>query len=164
MRTASGPGRRLVRLLAVALAALSLVTVAPGTAVGAAAATIVPCSYRSSFGNQYYCRVPIERVLDSTYATGSQVYLNDAFVTQVTDGTVTVAQTRYVDDCPAGQICGAGVQITFVYLTVSWSGSHRPAYGTKLRLYGTTVPRSLSPTGYVRTGYCTIENAQLELC
>src|SRR3954452_8057946 len=98
MRTAPAT-RRWLRLLTGALAALVFATVAPGAVVGAEAATPLPCSYRSSFGNQYYCRVPIEDVRSSKYPLGRQVYLNDAFVTEVTPGTVTVAQTRYTSAC-----------------------------------------------------------------
>jgi hypothetical protein len=158
--------RWLVHLLAGTTAVLGLATLA-APASAADTGLLDPCSYRSGFGGSYYCRVNIEDVTSTRYGTGKRVYLQDAFVSGITPSTVTVSQTRYSNDCtptPDSPWCGATVTITFVDLTVAWKGGHRPALGTKLRLYGTTIPASMTPAGYVRTGSCTKELAQAELC
>ena len=160
--------RWLVQLLAGTVAALSLVLLAPvASATTPDPGLLNPCRYRSGFGGSYYCLVTIEDVAATRFGTGKRVYLDGAFVTDVAPTTITVAQTRYTNDCiptPEHPYCGAGIQITFVYLKVAWSGTHRPAYGTQLRLYGPSIRGSLTPRGYVSTGYCTVELAEMELC
>jgi hypothetical protein len=53
--------------------------------------------------------------------------------------------------CPPESICGAGsttITITFPI------GMALPSLGAMLTVYGVTVPGSLTPDGYVVTGYC----------
>ena len=57
--------------------------------------------------------------------------------------------------CPPGKYCGQ--LLTLESLTVAWSGASRPAYGDVLDLFGLTVPTSITPVGYVKTGWCPID-------
>jgi hypothetical protein len=53
--------------------------------------------------------------------------------------------------CAPGSICGASsTTITITFPT----GLALPSLGSVLNVYGVTVPGSLTPDGYVVTGYC----------
>lgn len=146
--------RWVAHLLAGAMVVLGLATLAtPASATDTG--LLNPCSYRSGFSGSYYCLVKIEDVTSTRYGTGKRVYLSGATVTAVTATTVTVAQLR--DDCvyKPGTLCGQSLY--YVYLTVPWTGTHRPPYGYVIRLYGTSTTGSLQPVGYVKGEYCPIE-------
>ena len=152
-----GRGSRRLRasVLTVVLGLLSVFLLAP-TASATDPGLLDPCHYRSGFGGSYYCLVSIEDVTSTRFGTGKRVYLAEATVSAVTPNTLTVAQLR--NDCPPptpGHFCGASLY--YVYLTVPWSGTHRPTYGTVIRLYGTTTSGTMTPTGYVKTGFCPID-------
>jgi hypothetical protein len=141
--------RRLTQLVAGTMLVLGLVVLPPAPPASAL------CSGRSWFGGQHYCPASIEGVQATKYGVGRRVWLGGT-VSDVSTGTVTLAQLR--DDCPPpepGHFCGASLY--YVFLTVPWSGTHRPADGAVIRLYAITTDGSSTPVGYVRTGFCPIE-------
>ena len=149
MTTERGWRRWLVHLLAGTMAVLGLVVLTPAAPASAL------CNGRSWFGGKHYCPAPVEGVQETRYGEGRRVWM-PATVSDVSTDTVTIAQLR--DDCPPptpGQFCGASLY--YVFLTVPWSGTHRPAEGFVIRLYGVTTAGSLTPVGYVKTGFCPIE-------
>jgi len=56
---------------------------------------------------------------------------------------------------PAGKVCGQ--LLTLESLIVPWCGTSRPGYGDVLDLFGRTITASITPVGYVKTGYCPID-------
>lgn len=148
-----GPRRWLVHLLAVTMAALGVLAVAPPAASAADPGLLSPCSYRSGFGGSYYCLVANRDVSSTRYGTGKRVYVRGT-VSAVTDDTITVAELHLSNPCVPGNFCGATLDVSFTYLTVRWTGSHRPPYGYLVRVYGTTTPGSLAPVGYIKSSYC----------
>ena len=107
-----------------------------------------------SFNGSAYCPATIGAVRTTLYGTGTQVVLRGVTVTAVTTSTVTVAVWAS-PPCPPGKYCGQ--LLTLESLTVAWSGTSRPAYGDVLDLFGLTVPTSITPVGYVKTGWCPID-------
>ena len=75
-------------------------------------------------------------------------------MTTVTPSTVTVAAWDYTP-CPPGKFCGAS--FTLQSLSVTWSGTKRPVYGDVLDLFGNTIPATIRPVGYLKTGNCPID-------
>jgi hypothetical protein len=75
-------------------------------------------------------------------------------VTAVTTRTVTVAVWTS-PPCPPGKLCGQS--LTLESLTVPWTGTSRPAPGDVLDLFGRTITASVTPVGYVKTGFCPID-------
>jgi hypothetical protein len=153
---------RRLKIVLSASAAVALVALAPPTAsatpapVMSPAATTAPaCAFPTvRFAGADYCPGTIAGVRGSSYGTGTRIVLRGVTVTTVTTGTVTVA-AWVARPCPPGMFCGAGM--TLDSLTVSWRGTSRPAYGDVLDLFGRTVTSSLTPVGYVKTGYCPID-------
>jgi hypothetical protein len=130
--------------LATAPAAMASVSTGSGTC---AVAT-------TTFNGATYCPATIAGVRKTAYGTGTRVVLKGVTVTAVTTGTVTLGAWA-APACAPNTYCGA--TMTLQTLTVSWSGKNRPAPGDVLNLFGSTVPTSLTPVGYLKTGYCPIE-------
>jgi len=106
------------------------------------------------FNGGSYCPVSIPQVRATAHGTGARVALMSVTVSEVTAGTVTVAVWA-LPPCPPDKYCGA--TMTLQSVTVSWQGAGRPAYGDVLNLFGLTAPGSLTPAGYIKTGYCPID-------
>jgi hypothetical protein len=144
---------------AVLIAVSSLGAVSTASAVpmasATAAASAAACAYPTiSFGGVAYCPATIVAGQNTTFGTGARVVLRGVTVTAVSTGTVTVGAWE-VPPCPVGHLCGA--TLTLRTLTVAWTGTSRPAYGDVLDLFGRTVTASLTPVGYVKTGFCPID-------
>jgi hypothetical protein len=107
-----------------------------------------------SFDGAAYCPATIDGVRGTSHGTGTRVVVRGVTVSAVTPSTVTVAVWTF-PPCPPGKFCGQ--LMTLQSLTVAWSGSSRPAYGDVLDLFGQTVPTSITPVGYVTTGWCPID-------
>jgi hypothetical protein len=100
------------------------------------------------YGGVGYCVGDIGAVSRTAYGTGVRVALGGLNVVSVNNRVVTVWGFAA---CPPGSICGAGsttIMITFP------TGMALPSLGSVLTVYGVTVPSSLTPNGYVLTGYC----------
>ena len=106
------------------------------------------------FNGASYCPASIAGVRATTYPAGTRVVLKGITVTTVTSSTVTVA-AWVSQPCPQGKLCGAS--LTLESLTVTWRGTSRPAYGDVINLFGTTITASITPVGYIKTGYCPID-------
>ena len=91
------------------------------------------------------------------YGIGTRVVLKGVTVTTVVQGTpstVTVAAWA-LPPCSPGHYCGQ--TLTLQSLTVTWSGTSRPGYGDVLDLFGSTITASITPVGYIKTGFCPID-------
>ena len=130
-------------------------TATPTPAPSSPAATGTACAFPTvSFNGAAYCPATIDAVRATFYGTGTRVVLRGVTVTAVTTSTVTVAAWAS-PPCPPGKFCGQ--LMTLQSLTVSWSGTSRPAHGDVLDLFGPTIPTSITPVGSVTTGYCPID-------
>lgn len=140
--------RRLVAVgLTSALMVLGPVLLAPSAASAAAPSHTGLCWYHYWFGGRHFCPADPEGVASTRYGTGRRVWLGQAEVSAVDDDSVSFA---FPDGCePYETFCD-----TFTFLSVPWTGTHRPRAGIEVRLYGTTTEGSLTPTGYIRTGDC----------
>jgi len=155
--------RRYSCLKAAVPAAIGLMLLCPPSATaGPTPATASPspstaaCSYPTViFNGAAYCPATIVGVGATSQGIGTRVVLRGVTVTEVTSRTVTVATWDYTP-CPPGKWCGAGY-FTLQSLTVSWSGTGRPAYGDVLDLFGRTITASITPSGYLKTGFCPID-------
>ena len=49
------------------------------------------------------------------------------------------------------------MSMTLPSLVVPWSGTARPTYGTVLNLFGKTIPSTVTPVGYLKTGFFPID-------
>ena len=150
---------RIVLSAASAVAVMALAPPAasatPAPALSPVATTTTACASPTvTFAGATYCPGTIAGVRGSSYGTGTRIVLRGVTVTNVSTGTVTVA-AWVARPCPPGMFCGASM--TLDSLTVSWWGTSRPAYGDVLDLFGRTVTASLTPVGYVKTGYCPID-------
>lgn len=142
---------------AVALMALGppAASATPSASPSSAATTAVACAYPTvSFNGAAYCPATIVGVRNTIYGIGTRVVLKGVTVTAVTTSTVTVAAWTS-PPCPPGNFCGA--TLTLQSLTVSWTGTSRPRYGDVLNLFGRTITASITPVGYIKTGYCPID-------
>jgi len=141
-------GRRLfAALLFSVVMVLGLVTVAPAASAAPVTASRTGlCWNRSWFGGQHYCPADVQGVLATKYGTGRRVWLDRANVVGVDLHTVRLA---WAQGCQEPYTCR-----DFEFLTVPWEGRHRPSTGIEIRLYGTTTEGSLTPAGYVNTGWC----------
>ena len=57
--------------------------------------------------------------------------------------------------CPPGKYCGQ--LLTLESLIVPWTVTSRPGPGDVLDLFGQTITGTITPVGYIKTGYCPIE-------
>ena len=106
------------------------------------------------FNGASYCPATIVGVRNTVYGLGTRVVLKGVTVTAVTTTTVTVAVWTS-PPCPPGKYCGQ--VLTLENLTVPWTGTSRPAYGDVLDLFGPTITASITPVGYLKTGFCPID-------
>ena len=90
----------------------------------------------------------IGAVARTDYGTGVRVALPGANVESVSGRVVSVWGFAA---CPPGYFCGAGSMSISVAFPV---GMALPSAGSVLTVYGLTVPGSLTPDGYVVSGYC----------
>ena len=142
------------------IASVALLAQLPG-AFAAPAANAAPTPAPSPtgcnallFNGQWYCSATIAGVKAASYGSGKRVVLKSVTVTARSSSSVTVG-AWVSQPCPPDKFCGA--TLTLETLTVSWTGTARPAHGDVINLFGTTTSQSLTPTGYVKIGYCPIE-------
>ena len=127
----------------------------PTPALTAATLTAIGCAIPTvSFNGEAYCPATIGAVRGTLYGTGVRVVLKGVTVTAVATSSVTVAAWA-TPPCTPGKYCGQ--LLTLQSLNVAWSGTNRPAYGDVLNLFGRTIPTSITPVGYVKTGWCPID-------
>lgn len=127
-----------IRFLAGVMVAVALAAAAPAARADAACPGV-------TYGGKLYCSSTISEVKATARANGARVVLQGVSVTAATANTVTVGAWEYAP-CPPGYFCGALMDPQS--LTVTWSGPSRPAVGTVVNLFGTTIVRSLKPVGY----------------
>jgi hypothetical protein len=107
------------------------------------------CTGSVAYGSNTYCLADIGLVRRTAYGLGVRVALGGLNVTAVNGTTVTFGGWAA---CAPGMICGASTWTTIV---VSFAGQARlPAYGDVVTLYGVTISGSVTPDGFVVTGYC----------
>ncbi|HEX8509661.1 MAG TPA: hypothetical protein VF635_09230 [Propionibacteriaceae bacterium] len=143
---------------AVALLALGppAASATPAASVSSpASTTTASCAFPTvRFNGATYCPATIVGVRNTVYGTGTRVVLKGVTVSKVTTTTVTVAVWTS-PPCPPGKFCGG--LMTLESLTMSWTGTSRPAYGDVLDLFGRTITSTITPVGYIKTGYCPID-------
>ena len=100
------------------------------------------------YGGVGYCSADIGAVSRTGYGTGVRVALGGLNVDAVNSRVVTVWGFAA---CPPGYFCGAGSTSIDIAFPV---GMTLPSAGSVLTVYGVTVPGSLTPDGYVVSGYC----------
>jgi len=154
---------RRLSLFLTAASAVALMALGP-PAASATPATSLPspaptttavCAFPTvRFNGAAYCPATIVGVRGTSYGIGTRVVLKGVTVTAVTPSKVTVAVWTS-PPCPPGKFCGQ--LLTLESLTVSWTGTSRPGYGDVLDLFGRTITASITPVGYVKTGYCPID-------
>jgi hypothetical protein len=115
--------------------------------------TTAACAFPTvRFNGAAYCPGTIVGIRGTSYGIGTRVVLKGVTVTAVTTSAVTVAVLE-VPPCQPGHYCGAILTLQSLVLT----GTSRPAYGDVLDLFGVTIPASITPSGYVKTGFCRID-------
>ena len=57
--------------------------------------------------------------------------------------------------CPPEKYCPQ--LLTLESLIVPWTVTSRPAPGDVLDLFGQTITGTITPVGYIKTGFCPIE-------
>ncbi|MGI3782220.1 MAG: hypothetical protein ACRYG2_15775 [Janthinobacterium lividum] len=140
--------RRIIAALTGVLLVLGLLVQAPAaSAAGPTTTSTSKCWYRGSFGGQHYCPADVEGLIATRYGVGRRVWLRVIVLDVGSDG-VLVGQQR-------GPFCDQGTCDFAVSGTnVGWSGTHRPAPGAVVNLFGTTTSEGLTVAGYVFTGMC----------
>jgi hypothetical protein len=129
--------------------AASLSSPAPTTAAACAYPTV-------TFNGAAYCPATIVGVRNTVYGLGSRVVLKGVTVTKAVPGSSTVTVAAWTSPpCPPGKFCGQ--LLTLESLIVPWTGTSRPVPGDVLDLFGKTITGTITPVGYVKTGFCPIE-------
>lgn len=132
-------------------------TATPSPAPSSPAPTAACAFPTTSFNGAAYCPATIATVRGTMYGIGTRVVLKGVTVTTVgqsTPSTVTVAAWA-LPPCSPGNFCGQ--TLTLQSLTVTWSGTSRPEPGDVLDLFGSTIAASITPVGYIKTGFCPID-------
>lgn len=149
-------------LFLAAASAIAIMLLSPPAASATPAPSLSPpaptmtitCGVPTRFDGAAYCPATIVGVRGTSYGIGTRVVLKGVTVTKVTTSAVTVAVWTS-PLCPPGKLCGA--LLTLESLTVPWTGTSRPGYGDVLDLFGRTIAGTITPVGYVKTGYCPID-------